>query len=399
MGLALDMSRGKPSPAQLDLSNGLYQTLEAGFQSAGGVDTRNYGELAGIAEMKQIFAGMLGLDSGDILAGGNSSLNLMFDVISRAMSHGLPDSPCPWNRCEKVKFLCPAPGYDRHFAVTEYFGAEMINVPMTDDGPDMDVVEAMVKSDPAVKGIWCVPVYSNPTGAVYSDETVRRLAAMPCAAPDFLIMWDNAYTVHHLYDEIPRQANILEACRGTGNPNRVILFASTSKITFSGAGVACLAADKAMMKMQVDALSLQTIGYNKVNQLAHARFLGSFDGVNALMKRHAAILRPKFQLVDEVLTENLGGLDIASWTRPRGGYFISLMAPKQTAARVVQLCAEANVKLTPAGAAYPYGRDPEDRNIRIAPTFPSEEELRTATQLLTVCVRIAALEGILNPEQ
>lgn len=392
MGLALDMSRGKPCPSQLDLSGDLYKTLDEGFKSADGVDTRNYGEPAGLAEMKQIFAELLDLETEDILVGENSSLNLMFDVISRAMSHGLPNSPCPWNRCEKVKFLCPSPGYDRHFAVTEYFGVEMISVPMTGSGPDMDMVEALVKDDPLVKGMWCVPYYSNPTGEIYSDETICRLAGMACAAPDFLIMWDHAYAVHHLYGEAPKQANILRACRRAGNGNRVILFASTSKITFSGAGVTCLAADHENMKSQLNVLGLQTIGYNKINQLAHARFLGNLDGVKVLMERHAEILRPKFRLVDEVLSENLDGLGVASWTRPMGGYFISLTVPKHTAARVVQLCAEANVKLTPAGATYPYGRDPEDSNIRIAPTFPSEEELRHATQLLTVCVRIAALE-------
>lgn len=399
MGLALDMSRGKPCPQQLDISNRLYETLAEGFISRDGVDTRNYGELTGIPEMKEIFAAMLKVDTESVIACGESSLSLMYDTVSRAVTHGLANSPMPWGKYEKVKVLCPVPGYDRHFKVTEHFGFEMVSVPMSDNGPDMDAVEALVRDDETVKAIWCVPVYSNPGGAIYSDEVVERLASMKCAAADFTILWDNAYCVHHLYGQAPDMLGILDACAKAGHPDRVILFGSTSKITFAGSGVSCIAGSKGTRDAFMTSLSTQTIGYNKINQLAHARFLKDATHLDALMAEHAAILRPKFRIVDEIFTENLEGLEIASWTKPLGGYFINLITPKGTAAKIVQMCGDANVKLTPAGAAFPYGNDPDDNNIRIAPTYPTAEELQKAAQLLCVCVRIAALEKLLDGQQ
>lgn len=392
MNLSLDMSRGKPCAPQLELSNELFQGVSEGFKTEAGVDSRNYGELTGIAEMKRVFAQVLHVNPENTVIGGNSSLNLMFDTISRAMTHGVAHSERPWCQEGTIKFLCPVPGYDRHFALTAYFGIEMVNIPMTDEGPDMDLVEQLVREDASIKGIWCVPVYSNPTGAIYSDEVIVRLAKMPCAAPDFTIMWDNAYAVHHLYGQAPEQMSILDACTRAGHAERAIQFASTSKITFSGAGVACVAGSAETLKCYQKTLFVQTIGFNKINQLLHARFLKDMDGVTTHMAKHAVILRPKFKIVDEVLTEHLSGLEIATWSKPLGGYFINFVTPKNTASRIVQLCGEANVKLTPAGAAFPYGKDPDDNNIRIAPTFPAEDELRIATHLLTVCTRIAALE-------
>lgn len=398
MGLALDMSRGKPSPQQLDLSNALSAAVGAEFTSADGIDTRNYGEMTGLRETKEIFAAILGVAPADVVVGGASSLQLMYDTISRAMTHGVAGSEKPWGKYDKVKFLCPVPGYDRHFTVTQHFGVDMIPVPMSDTGPDMDAVEALVREDETVKGIWCVPVYSNPGGAIYSDEVIERLSKMRCAADDFTIMWDNAYAVHHLFGNAPDRISILDACQQAGNPDRVILFASTSKITFSGAGVACVAGSEDTLDAYRKSMFAQIISYDKVNQLAHARFLKDMDTINAHMAQHAAILRPKFKAVDDIFTENLDGLEIASWTKPLGGYFINLVTPKGTASRIVQLCADANVKLTPAGAAFPYGNDPDDCNIRIAPSFPTEEEIGQAAQLLCVCVRIAALEKLARSE-
>ena len=392
MGLKLDMSRGKPCSEQLDLSNGIFLGMEDNYKSASGVDTRNYGEPTGIDEAKVLFADILGVKKENVIMGGNSSLNLMYDTISRAMSHGLSQSDRPWNSYEKVKFLCPVPGYDRHFALTHHFGIEMINVPMTDKGPVVDVVEALAREDETIKGMWCVPVYSNPSGAIYSDETIAQLAKMQCAAKDFTIMWDNAYPVHNLYGTKPDILSILDECVKAGNPDRVIMFASMSKVTFSGAGVSCVAGSEGVLNSYKKSLLLQTIGFDKVNMLAHARFLKDIENIHAHMAKHAAILRPKFKMVDDILNQNLAGCEIASWTKPLGGYFINLVTPKDTASRVVGLCKEANVVLTPAGAAFPYGNDPDDSNIRIAPTLPSESELRDATVLLTVCVRIAALE-------
>ncbi|MEG1418881.1 MAG: aminotransferase class I/II-fold pyridoxal phosphate-dependent enzyme, partial [Oscillospiraceae bacterium] len=352
-----------------------------------------YGEPMGVPEMRAIFADMLGVKSENVIAGGNSSLNLMFDTISRAYIHGLPHSEKPWCKYEQIKFLCPSPGYDRHFAVTEHFGAKLIAIPMLDDGPDMDEVERLVASDDTVKGMWCVPVYSNPTGCVYSDKTIERMAKMKCAAPDFTIMWDNAYCVHTLYGEVPVTADILGECERAGCPERVLLFASTSKITFAGAGVSCIAGSTGSITAIKTSMAIQTIGFDKVNQLMHARYLQNFDGVVRHMMRHAELLLPKFQMVDRILSEQLDGSEVASWTKPSGGYFISLFADGG-AKRVITLCANAGVKLTGAGAAYPYGIDPDDRHIRIAPTYPSLDELEKACGLLALCVKIAALEKL-----
>ncbi len=393
--LRLDMSRGKPCPEQLDLSADMFGIRMDNFKDSAGFDVRNYGELTGIVDMKKIFARMLDVDDASIVVAGNSSLNLMYDVIALAMNFGLARSPRPWSRCEKIKFLCPSPGYDRHFRVTEHFGFELVCVPMLETGPDMDVVEALVREDESVKGIWCVPVFSNPSGAVYSDETVRRLATMKTAAPDFLIMCDNAYCVHLLYDALPETLSIYNEAVRAGNPDRVFQFASTSKITFAGAGVACLSASEDNLKAYLKTLSVQTIGYDKVNQLFHARYLKNYVHLLEHMKKHAAILRPKFEIVDRVLTEQLAALDIARWTRPQGGYFVDFVAPKGAARRIVELCGKAGVKLTEAGAAFPYGLDPDDSHIRIAPSYPSEPELQTACELLCLCTKIAALELLL----
>lgn len=390
--LNLDMSRGKPCPAQLDLSDALLEEASAGFKSESGVDARNYGELAGLPEAKELFAELLGCKAESIVVAGNSSLNQMYDVISMGMHFGMTDSEKPWSQVADRKFLCPVPGYDRHFRVTEHFGFELIPVKMRADGPDMDEVERLAAADPAVKGIWCVPVFSNPSGAVYSDETVRRLASMQCAAPDFTVMFDNAYCVHSLYEEPPVLPDLLAECEKAGHPNRAFLFASTSKITYSGAGVACVAAGKGSLNAYKKVLAVQTIGFDKVNQLLHARFLKNKAQVLEHMKKHAEILAPKFRLVDEVLTKELGGLGIAEWTKPRGGYFINFTAQPGTAKRIVALCAAANVKLTPAGAAFPYGVEPEDSQIRIAPSYPTCDELRTACELLCLCTKMAVLE-------
>ncbi len=392
MGLKLDMSRGKPCPEQLDLTNGLYDTLKDGYFSEAGTDTRNYGELTGIIEMKRIFASMLNVKPENVICTGSSSLNAMYDTVSRAMTHGVARSERPWGACENVKFLCPVPGYDRHFTVTKHFGIEMINVPMTEYGPVMDVVEELVKNDDTIKGMWCVPCYANPNGAIYSSEVIARLAQMKCAAPDFTILWDNAYGVHHLYSEVPEMISILDECEKAGNGERVILFTSTSKVTFSGAGVSCVAGSEETLNAMKKSMTAQIISHNKVDMLVHARFLKDAEGVAKHMEKHADILRPKFAIVQSIFSENLDELGIASWTKPLGGYFVNLVTPKNTAARIVALCKDANVVLTPAGAAFPYGKDPDDNNIRIAPTFPSEEELAQAAQLLCVCVRIAALE-------
>ena len=392
-GLKLDMSRGKPASEQYSISEGLLKDgVGYDFFDAAGNDTRNYGELCGIAEMRGIFGAMLGVDPQNVICGGNSSLNLMYDTVSRAYTHGLPHSEKPWGKYEKIKFLCPSPGYDRHFAVTQHFGAELVLVPITDNGPDMDVVEKLVASDDTVKGIWCVPVFSNPTGCVYSDETIHRLATMKCAAPDFTIMWDNAYGVHSLYGEPPVISNILEECKKSGNPERVIEFASTSKITFSGAGVSCVAGSDETVAAIKKSLTIQTIGYDKVNQLLHARFIKNIDGIHEIMRRQAGYIRPKFEMVESELASNLGGLEIARWTDPKGGYFISLNVLDSSAKRVVELCKEAGVKLTPAGASFPYGVDPDDTNIRIAPTYPTLDELKTACELLCIAAKLAWLE-------
>ncbi|HOK42606.1 MAG TPA: aminotransferase class I/II-fold pyridoxal phosphate-dependent enzyme [Thermoclostridium caenicola] len=390
-GLKLDMSRGKPGSDQLDLSMGLFDNVKD-LISEDGLDCRNYGGLDGIVEAKRLFASLFNLSIDEIFVGGNSSLNLEYDLISKAFLFGLNGFMQPWSRLEKVRFLCPSPGYDRHFAITQQFGVEMITVPMTDEGPDMDMVEDLASRDPSVKGIWCIPMYSNPTGITYSDRVVRRLAAMKTAADDFIIMWDNAYAFHHLYDTPDALLDIIEECRKAAHPNRAYMFASTSKVTFPGAGVAIVASSKENIAHLKKQISIQTIGYDKINQLLHVRFLKDPEHLKAHMKKHAEILRPKFETVLDILEKNLGGKGIATWHKPRGGYFISLNVMKGCARRTVELAKEAGVTFTPAGATFPYGKDPDDSNIRIAPTYPPLHELKTAIEILCVCVELAVLE-------
>ena len=395
MGLKLDMSRGKPGPEQLDLTLGLLDCVNArdGYTTDSGVDTRNYGLLDGIPEAKKLFAEILEVEPSQVIVGGNSSLNLMFDYIAMAYSHGVNGGK-PWCREETVKFLCPSPGYDRHFGVTEYFGFELIAVDMTPDGPDMDVVETYAK-DPAVKGIWCVPMYSNPDGITYSDETVRRLAAMDTAAPDFRIMWDNAYCLHHLTDTPDTLLNLYSEAEKCGTQDRVVIFASTSKVSFPGSGIAAMAGSPATVADVKKRMNFQTIGYDKLNMLRHVRYFKNADGIREHMKLHAAILRPKFQVVLDTLKANLEGKGIAEWNSPRGGYFVSVNLMDGCAKKTVRLLKEAGVVMTGAGATYPYGKDPRDRNLRIAPTFPPLNELKTAIELFCVCAELAAIEQLL----
>ena len=387
--LKLNMSRGVPGADQFDLSEELLTAVphsEACFVS--GTDTRSYGLLEGLPEARALMAEILGVAPSDVIVGGSSSLNLMYDMISRAMTHGICGQPS-WSSQGTVKFICPAPGYDRHFSICQHFGIEMLPVAMTPQGPDMDAVEALVK-DPTVKGMWCVPKYSNPTGIVFSDDTVRRIAALNPAATDFRIFWDNAYVVHSLYDVDESLCNIYEAAKAAGHPELVIQFASTSKITFAGGGISAVAAGPETLANIKKSLFFQAICYDKVNQLRHVRFLKNLDGVRAHMRRHSAILRPKFEMVDQILTRKLSGL--ASWTTPRGGYFVSLDVMPGTAKRTIALMQDAGVAMTPAGATWPYGKDPEDKNIRIAPTVPPLFELETAMELLCVCAKLACLE-------
>jgi len=393
--LNLNMARGKPCSEQLDLSDGLYDHREP-MTSENGIDCRNYGGVEGLPEARKLFADLLDVEVEELIIGGNSSLNLMYDTIARAFNHGLYGFEKPWSKLEKIKFLCPSPGYDRHFAICELFGIEMITIPMNDEGPDMDPVEELVGSDETIKGIWCVPKYSNPTGIVYSDEVVDRLASMKTGAEDFRIFWDNAYAVHHLTDNPPELKNILKACKERGNPHRVFMFASTSKITYAGAGLSVLSASKENIDHLVNLISVQTIGPNKINQLLHVRFFKSVEGIKEHMKKHAEILKPKFDLVLEILEKNLAGKKIASWTNPKGGYFISLDVMNGCARRVVELAKEAGVTLTGAGATYPYKKDPNDSNIRIAPTFPPLKELEKAIEIVCICVEKATLEKVLN---
>ncbi len=395
-GLKLDMSRGKPGPEQLDLTLDMLDCVNArdGYRTENGADTRNYGIPDGIPEARELLGAMMGVPADQVIVGGNSSLNLMFDYIATAYAKGVCGEE-PWCHQGKIKFLCPSPGYDRHFAVTEYFGFELVTVDMTDHGPDMDQVESCVR-DPLVKGIWCVPMYSNPDGITYSDETVRRMAALRPAASDFRIMWDNAYCVHHLSDTPDTLLNLYEEATAAGNEDIAIFFASTSKISFPGSGIAGIAASPRNLADIRRRLSIQTIGSDKLNMLRHARFFKDIDGIRAHMKRHAAILRPKFAVVLDTLSKELGGLGIAAWHEPHGGYFVSVNLLPGCAKETVRLLAEAGVVMTGAGAAYPYGRDPKDSNVRIAPTFPSVEELKTAMELFCICAKLAAARRLLD---
>ncbi len=392
MGLKLDMSRGKPAANQLDLSLGLLEYTD--YKDDTGVDARNYGQPEGLPEARAYFAELLGVKPQETVVSNNATLQMMYQLINLGWQYGFEGGAGPWKDDEKRKFLCPVPGYDRHFRVTEVFGFEMVMVPMTEHGPDMEVLEDLAQ-DPTVKGVWCVPVYSNPDGYTYSAEVVQRLAAMDTGAPDFKIMWDNAYGFHHLTEEEETVPNILEACRVAGHADRPVTFCSTSKITFAGSGIAALAASESMVKQYLKYMSAQIIGPDKLNQLHHVRYLKK-EGMREHMKKHAAILRPKFEKVDEIFTEGLGGLGIAQWTKPKGGYFVSLYVVPGTAARVVELCKQAGVVTTPAGAAYPYGIDPKDEHIRVAPSFPPIDELETAAKLLCVATRLAAAEKLLE---
>lgn len=392
--LSLNMARGKPGREQLDLVSDILTVLSDPNDCVdAGIDVRNYGELSGLPSAKRLFAELLGTKPEQIFVGGNASLNLMYDLIAKAYTHGLRQSPRPWSREEKVRFLCPAPGYDRHFKISESFGMELVTVPMTEDGPDMNVVEAAVK-DPCVKGIWCVPKYSNPDGVVYSDAVIERLAALRPAAPDFALMWDNAYCVHEIFGGFVPFRDMLSLCAAHGNADMVYEFASTSKITFPGAGVAVMASSENNLKYLEGLLTYQTISYDKVNQLRHVKYLKDKAHTLELMQRHAAILAPKFTAVLVALETQIAPLGIARWTKPRGGYFVSLYAMKGTAKRVVLLMKEAGVTLTGAGATYPYGVDPDDSNIRIAPSLPPVGELRQAMDALCICLRLAALEKL-----
>ena len=395
MHLSLDMSRGKPGFDNMDLSEKMFDLVgnDTGFKNISGIDCRNYGGLDGLAELKSLFAKILGLQPEQIIVGGNSSLNMMFDTIAQAMTHGMGAEP--WAKQGKLKFLCPVPGYDRHFAISEYFGFELIPVPTTDEGPDVSVVGELVK-DKSVKGIWCVPKYSNPEGITYSDRVVKALANLKPAASDFRIFWDNAYVVHDLYDEGDTLLNIYDECVKAGNPDLPIIFTSTSKITFPGAGVAVEAASPNNVAMLKGRMKFQTIGPDKLNQLRHARMFRSFDDVKNHMKKHAEILRPKFEAVLSELEKQLGDKGIAHWTNPKGGYFISLYVLEGCASRVEHLCANAGMILTPAGATYPYGNDPKDSNIRIAPSYPSVEELKKASAVLCLAIRYAVLEKLIS---
>ncbi len=393
-GLKLDMSRGKQSTAQLDMTMSIMNVFDSDsiLKTEDGIDCRNYGLMDGIPEVKKLLGDMMGVPAENVLVYGNSSLSVMYDAISHSVTHGVMGST-PWCKLDKVKFLCPVPGYDRHFKITEYFGIEMIQIPMTADGPDMDLVEKYVNGDEAVKGIWCVPKYSNPQGISYSDETVRRFANLKPAAKDFRIYWDNAYAVHHLYDD--KQDEILEIlseCEKAGNPDIVFEFCSTSKVSFAGGGIAGMAASSANLDYIREGMTVRTIGYDKVNQLRHVKYFKDIDGIREHMKKHADIIRPKFEAVLQVLDREIGGLSIGEWNKPVGGYFISFEAMEGCAKAIVAKCKEAGVVMTGAGATYPYGKDPKDSNIRIAPTFPTPEEM----DLFVLCVKLVSVNKLLE---
>lgn len=396
-GLNLDITRGKPCPEQLDLALDLLDCVNSrNYLTVEGTDSRNYGGLDGIPTAKELFAEYLEVQPDELIIGGNSSLNMMHDTFMRAMVKGVSDDSPPWGKLPKVRFLCPSPGYDRHFFICDYLGIEMIPVAMDDSGPDMTVVEKLVAEDESIKGIWCVPKYSNPTGTVYSDEVVERLASIPTRAADFRIFWDNAYTVHHLDHKPARLKNILDACKQAGNPERVFIFGSTSKVTFAGSGLAMMAGSSKNMALAKKQITFQTIGPDKLNQLRHITFFKNMVGIEDHMKKHAAILKPKFDAVQHELEKELAGKNIADWSRPAGGYFVSIDTLEGCAATVVRLAAEAGVKLTPAGSTYPYMRDPLDRNIRIAPSFPPLEDVRSAMQLVGVCIQLASVDKLMN---
>lgn len=396
-GLNLNMARGKPGYSQLALSMPMLDVINSAsdMRTVLGNDTRNYGDLDGIGECRRLMADMMSVQKDNVVVCGNSSLNIMYDTVSRSMTHGVNGS-VPWCQLDSVKFLCPVPGYDRHFKITEYFGIEMINIPLLSDGPDMDLVEHYVNNDPAVKGIWCVPKYSNPTGISYSDEVVRRFAHLKPAAEDFRIYWDNAYCIHHLYDDIQDEIlNILDECEKAGNPDMVYIFASTSKISFPGSGVSAIASSIKNTDFIQSQMTIQTIGHDKINQLRHARFFKDIHGLNAHMKLHAELLRPKFKAVLNTLERELNGLEIGTWIKPRGGYFISFDTLPGCAAKVVAKCQALGVVLTGAGATFPYGKDPLDSNIRIAPSFPTPEEMEEAAKVFVLCVKLVSIEKFL----
>ena len=391
--LNIDMTRGKPCPEQLDLALDMLDCVKSSdYLTADGTDSRNYGGLDGIPEAKELFSQLLEVEPDEIIIGGNASLNLMHDTILRAMIFGVVDSDTGWGKLPKVKFLCPSPGYDRHFAICEFLGIEMINIEMTPEGPDVDEIEQLVKEDDSIKGMWCVPKYSNPSGEVYTDDVVERLAAMKTRASDFRLFWDNAYVVHHLVDNPKKLKNILTACKKAGNPERPFIFGSTSKITFAGAGLAMTAASEKNVEFIKQQIFYQTIGPDKLNQLRHVRFLKDMDGIENHMKKHAAILKPKFDAVATILKKELEGKGVAEWSRPEGGYFVSINALDGCAKKVVELAGEVGVKLTPAGATYPYNNDPRDRNVRIAPSFPSPAEISVAMEVVAVCIQLAGIE-------
>lgn len=395
-GLKLDMSRGKPSAKQLDMTMPIMNTLDAEsvLKTEDGFDCRNYGLLDGIPEAKKLMGDIIGVPAKNVIVFGNASLPIMYDTISRSMTHGVCGST-PWCKLESVKFLCPVPGYDRHFAITEHFGIEMIPIPMTLEGPDMEYVEKYVNGDEAVKGIWCVPKYSNPQGITYSDETVKRFANLKPKAEDFRIFWDNAYAIHDLYDDADTLLDLFGECVKAGNPDMVYEFVSTSKVSFAGAGIAAVAASEKNLDFMRKSMTIQTIGYDKVNQLRHVRYFKNMDGLKMQMKKQADILRPKFEAVIQTFEKELSGLEIAEWIAPRGGYFISFDSMEGCAKNIVAKCKEAGVVLTQAGATFPYGKDPKDSNIRIAPSFPTPQEMEQATELFVLCVKLASVEKLL----